>query len=525
MSEIKNHWETTKELVKSVDSKKIANWLLKSGYFPEQYVFPPSFTPEEFSLNEEPYHKVKVPRRIHDHKFKPKLKPTQILNIAYPKSELTDRIFGIYHPRAYHDLVWYIERNWNQIFNHLFDNKQRIYSYSFPIPITSQNKGKIGPLRSGRMIYEYLELAEKDLLSESYKYKFLLKTDIKNFYPSIYTHSISWAIHTKEKIRNSNEHNLRLVGNILDRIAQYGNDRKTNGIPIGPAISDLIAEIILSAVDKLISKVLRREDIVAARYKDDYFFLLKKDYQADKILKNMQLCFKEFNLFINEEKTEKYPLPDGLFRPWILKFNKFWNALNIDPNRPISFRNFYILAQEVFKIDTEYPGTGLINKFLAKLTDQNNNYSLNIDFSKLKNKKQGVFRTYSILLHFSQRSKKSFPNSLGVIESIFRASNAVISQNIKKSLVLEMKNLNKILLQSDDEHQKLWWVYFVLSNDIIKQNIDVKSFYKTDSEFMKSFNKGEQKFFSDYSDGVFFKNPTQDPDYPIARHLNIFNKG
>ena len=135
---------------------------------------------------------------------------------------MTDRIFGIYSPKLYHDIVWYIEKNWNQIRNHLFSKRNRIFSYSFPIPISNESVGEIGTLRSGRMIYEYLELAEKDLLSESYKYKFLLKTDIKNFYPSIYTHSISWAIHTKEKIRDSNEDNFRLVGNILDRLIHMG---------------------------------------------------------------------------------------------------------------------------------------------------------------------------------------------------------------------------------------------------------------------------------------------------------------
>ena len=48
------------------------------------------------------------------------------------------------------------------------------------------------------MIYEFLEMAENDLVAEAYNYKYILKTDIKNFYPSIYTHSIAWALHTKE---------------------------------------------------------------------------------------------------------------------------------------------------------------------------------------------------------------------------------------------------------------------------------------------------------------------------------------
>lgn len=522
MSEIEKHWTETKELIEKVDSKKIAKWLLEQGYFPEQYIFPPNFKIEKFELQVNPYHK--APTKKEDRYFTPKLNSTEILNISYPKSELTDRIFGIYSPKSYHDIIWYVEKNWTQIKNHIFNKQNRIFSYSFPIPITSDNVGELGTLRSGRMIYEYLELAEKDLLSESYKYKFLLKTDIKNFYPSIYTHSISWAIHSKEKIRDNNESNFRLVGNILDKLTQFGNDRKTNGIPIGPAISDLIAEIILSAVDKSFSKLVRKEDFVAARYKDDYFFLIKNEEQADRILKRLQGCFKEFNLFINEEKTVKYTLPDGLLRPWILRFNKTWFGLIKDEKSKISFRDFFTMSQEVFQIDTDYPGTGIIDKFIAKLTDRDKNYSLKIDFSDLKNKRQGVFRTYSILIHLSKRSKKSFPNVLGVIESIIRADKEFVSDEIKASLIEEMKSLNNELLKMDDEHKKLWWIYFVLTNNEVKKVIDVKSFYKSDSLFLKSFNKREQKFFNDLKEPVLFVNPDEDSTNPIAKCLNIFKK-
>ncbi|MFM6127183.1 MAG: hypothetical protein ACKPBV_00235 [Sphaerospermopsis kisseleviana] len=34
----------------------------------------------------------------------------------------------------------------------------------------------------------------------AFQYKYLIKTDIKNFYPSIYTHSIPWALHKKDVI-------------------------------------------------------------------------------------------------------------------------------------------------------------------------------------------------------------------------------------------------------------------------------------------------------------------------------------
>lgn len=522
MNLLEKHFRQTEKLIKSIDSAKIVEWLLNSGYYPEQYVFPPNFKTINFKLKASPYYAIKLKRE--KHKFSPKLIEKEILNISYPKTELTDRIFGIYHPMYYHDIVWYLNRHLKQIINHLFPKYTKIFSYSFPIPVNENNVGSVGTLRSGRMIYEYLELAEKDLLAESYKYKILLKTDIKNFYPSVYTHTIAWALHTKEKIRNKNERNLRFCGNIFDVLIQYANDRKTNGIPIGPALSDLIAEILLASIDVLVSKKLRKEDFIAARYKDDYFFLINNEDQAKRILKVLQNTFKQFNLFINEEKTEKYALPDGLLRPWMLEFNKIWNSIKPDETKKLSFKNFLMVTQEVLKIDSLYPGTGTIDKYLSKLVDKNNNYSLHISFNNVKNKKQAVLRTFSLLIHLSLRSKKSFPAVLGVIESIIRAPNSLISKSTKDSLISEMQRFSKNLESSPDEHKKLWWIYFVLSNSILKSRININGFYKNKTPFLDSYKKGDQKFFEDFSDCALFEPVTEKIDFPISRYLDVFNR-
>jgi len=522
LSLLKKHFNQTELLVRSIPSNLIADWLLKEGFFPEQYVFPPSFKTIDFSLNPQPYYKIKLKK--YKAKLSPKLSSSEILNISYPKSELTDRIFGIYHPKYYHDLVFYIQKHWAQIVNHLFHKSNRIYSYSFPIPVTENSIGSVGKLRSGRMIYEYLELAEKDLLAESYKYKYLLKTDIKNFYPSIYTHSIAWALHTKDKIRNNNEKNLRFVGNILDRLIQFANDKKTNGIPIGPAISDLIAEIVLTAVDTMVSKSIRKEKFVAARYKDDYFFLISSEAQAQEILRRLQFAFKEFNLFINEEKTEKYPLPDGLLRPWMLEFNKLWNSIKPDESNKLPFKNFLLVTQEVLKIDENYPGTGTIDKFLSKLTNKDSDYSLHIDYSDIGNKKQALLRTFSLLIHLSKRNKKSFPAVLGVLESFIRTSDLLIPKSCKMILIDELKIFGTELINSEDEHKQLWWIYFILSNTQLKLAIDVKKMYSKNTAYLKSFKKGEQYFFSDFGDCSLFEKVTENLEYPISKYLDVFNK-
>src|SRR5690606_13700899 len=113
----------------------------------------------------------------------PKFDPikSELVNISFPKSELTDRTFGILEPKLYHDIVWYLHSEWDLIIKTLFKPANKIYSYSFPIPVSKNNEGTLGNLRAGRMIYEFLEMAENDLVAEAYNYKYILKTDIKNF--------------------------------------------------------------------------------------------------------------------------------------------------------------------------------------------------------------------------------------------------------------------------------------------------------------------------------------------------------
>ncbi len=62
--------------------------------------------------------------------------------------------------------------------------------------------------------------------------RYLLRTDISRFYPSVYTHSIPWAIHGKEY---SKQHRFdKNLGNQLDKLVQSCQYGQTNGIPIGP---------------------------------------------------------------------------------------------------------------------------------------------------------------------------------------------------------------------------------------------------------------------------------------------------
>ena len=86
---------------------------------------------------------------------------------------------------------------------------------------------------------------------DSLRYRFFSKLDIQNFFGSIYTHSITWAIvgdkHLGKEYSDWSLKNTFAAQS--DIIQQKSNDNETNGIIIGPEINRIIADIILTHCD------------------------------------------------------------------------------------------------------------------------------------------------------------------------------------------------------------------------------------------------------------------------------------
>ena len=211
------------------------------------------------------------------------------------------RVYSLIHPYSYYLLCKEIADNLPRIIK-VLTRKRTIISYSLP-DLTNMK------FRKEQGIKHWLRMAEQDLVAESGDYNFLLKSDISSFYSSIYTHSISWAIHGKKKSQEKKNHNnWRLIGNRLDKLARNCNGAQTNGLPIGPITSDILSELVLAAVDEDIEKKLKRlrVDFRASRYKDDYRFLLKTSEDAQKARRVLAEVLHDYGLTLNEKKTKVY---------------------------------------------------------------------------------------------------------------------------------------------------------------------------------------------------------------------------
>ena len=153
------------------------------------------------------------------------------------------------------------------------------------------------------------KVKEKKLFLRS-TFPIILKCDVKNYYKSIYTHSIPWAIHGKEYSKNHQK--SQIAGNNIDSAVRYGQDGQTVGIPVGPDTSFIIGEIILSAVDKEFGF----DHAKAIRFYDDYEFGCKSELEAETIIEKMETVLARFELELNHDKTSILKGPNPIDNSW-----------------------------------------------------------------------------------------------------------------------------------------------------------------------------------------------------------------
>jgi hypothetical protein len=155
--------------------------------------------------------------------------------------------------------------------------------------------------------------------------RYLLQTDINQFYPSLYTHTIPWALHTKAACKAalpSKNKGIHLLGNKIDRALQCMNEGQTHGIPIGPDTSLVVAEVLLAAVDV---ELLRRcpRIIRGFRYVDDYEMSFTTLSDAEKVLTELQGILATYELSLNPRKTRVEELPGPLEDTWGAELGRF----------------------------------------------------------------------------------------------------------------------------------------------------------------------------------------------------------
>lgn len=222
-------------------------------------------------------------------------------------------------------------------------------------------------------LYSFFESYEYHQLEK--RFQFMLQVDIAKCFPSIYTHSIAWAVKSKRFAK----------GNLKDRFSfdfrfddlmQTSNYRETNGIIIGPEVSRIFAEIILQTVDLAVVALMAKnkyklgKDYHFKRYVDDYFVFYNNEEVKKDFFKFLEESLLVYKLYLNEAKTKDFSRP--FTTPITLAKNKLKEEINsIYSERHLKADD----AEQLSIVKCPYPSSKA-NKAIQKLKNSFSDYGV-----------------------------------------------------------------------------------------------------------------------------------------------------
>ena len=212
------------------------------------------------------------------------------------------RPIELIHPALYVSLVNSITEGdaWSHICSRFeeFSESENIRCLSLPVESLTDESDK------AEQISQWWQEIEQKSVEYSLDYEFLVQTDIVDCYAAIYTHSISWALHTKAKAKREKE--SPLIGNTIDKRIREMRNGQTNGIPQGSVLMDFVAEIVLGYADLELNSRIECEkikDYQILRYRDDYRIFVNNLRDGEIILKCLTEVHHDLGLSLSPEKT------------------------------------------------------------------------------------------------------------------------------------------------------------------------------------------------------------------------------
>ncbi|MDD3190279.1 MAG: RNA-directed DNA polymerase [Candidatus Pacebacteria bacterium] len=356
------------------------------------------------------------------------------------------RVLSIPHPVAYTELCFCIKDNWNNI-NKTIGKVSNYPDTSIIVPKLNNKNGRLVSFGSyGKNKQENFIKLQK----QSGK-KYVVFADISNCFSSIYSHSISWALAGKKEAKK-NRNDKKKWYNELDYYVRRMKNDETSGILIGPDTSNVISEIILSAVDKELSSYSY------VRYIDDYICYCESLEKANSFIKDLSGNLDTYCLGLNSQKTEILELPLAQSTDWINLLQEFSEA-NLNKILDISQKNkiisFLDLATTLFK-------------------NGNNTHSIKYAMKMLSCKYYLDYDSYRIVLKYFGNLTFLYPYNIDSFDKLFSIGNALDEKKFKK----DAEDIIELLLNEHIYSRKsdimAWTLFLAIKYDLAIKNLTKK---------------------------------------------------
>lgn len=275
------------------------------------------------------------------------------------------RLMQIPHPLPYARLCQCILKNWNKL-KHICEN-----------PNSRLKPAKHDDKKVFKSIYneasDYNENDFRVLIIENQNLSDLMsnvvltrgkfyrvKVDISLFFPSIYTHSIPWALvgHSEAKANKSS----RKWYNQLDRYQRQIKRNETQGIPIGPATSTIMSELLLFQVDD----ILCNKGYTFKRFGDDYECYCETKERAEMFIMHVEQELRKYLLNLNVTKVTIEELPLGYQTEWIIELK---NRLPYR-DRLLKSRDIANFLDYAINLQNQHPNGNVLKYAARSLTER-----------------------------------------------------------------------------------------------------------------------------------------------------------
>jgi hypothetical protein len=185
--------------------------------------------------------------------------------------------------------------------------------------------------------------------------RFVVRADVSQFYPSVYTHALDWAFSSRSAAKlAAKSKSSSGPGPRVDQLVAWAQDGQTMGIPIGPDTSFALGEMVMSRVDETLMNGLSpqlRRAVRGTRFYDDYELFAPDRSAAVRVAAELQRALDDWELTLNPYKFWIDPLPIQLDDEWIAILKQ----INVsDENSSSQRAGLITLFSEAFRLRGQF---------------------------------------------------------------------------------------------------------------------------------------------------------------------------
>jgi hypothetical protein len=271
-------------IVPAINEQRLTR-LISHGYFPVE--LPPPFTAEGYAVHAVEFSKKWSAKAIKGFWSAPE-------SFGSPRYGHARRKISVVNPVNQTLVASIISDNWDDIHARLAQSK--ISEFKPEILLKGKGRAVTG------VNFDGVSRRKAEILGSFGRY---VRTDVARFYPSIYTHSIAWALVGKSYAKDNHQTSAfkKSYPNELDAAVRSGQEGQTLGIPIGPDTSRILSELIAVDIEILAKSKINDLDIRGVRYVDDMILGLRDEETASVVLSSLAAALYEYGLELNAEKT------------------------------------------------------------------------------------------------------------------------------------------------------------------------------------------------------------------------------